>query len=55
VEWLSATSDTFLAGAESTEILSGSGSNIGEKLEDDASSRGAADGHVEENSRVRHG
>ena len=52
VEWLAATTDSFLAGAESTEILSGSGSDIGKKLEDDASSVLAADGHIEENFGV---
>lgn len=55
VEWFAAAADSFLAGAESTEILSGAGSDIGEKLEDDASSRVAADAHVEENLRVSHG
>lgn len=55
VERLATTTDSFLASAESTEILSGSGGDIGIKLEDDASSGLAADGHVEENLRVCHG
>lgn len=55
VEWFATATDSFLAGAESTEILGGAGSDIGEKLEDDASGRGATDGHVEENLRVSHG
>lgn len=36
------------------EILSGFGHNVGTQLHDNAASGSAADGHVEEDFRVRH-
>lgn len=54
VERLAALSDSFLAGAESSEILGGPRDDVGVELHDDPANRCAADGHVEEDLRVCH-
>ena len=55
VQRLAAAPDAFLAGAEGAEILGGAGSGVGVELHHDPAGGLAADGHVEEDSRVSHG
>ena len=54
VERLAAPTDSLLASAEGAEVLGGAGSGVGEELEHDPTGGLAADGHVEEDSRVWH-
>ena len=54
VEGLAAPPGALLAGAERAEVLGGAGSHVGIELHHDAAGRLTADGHVEEDLRVRH-
>lgn len=54
VEGLAAPPYALLAGAKRAEVLGGAGSDVGVELHHDAASRLTADGHVEEDLRVRH-
>ncbi|KAI5402322.1 hypothetical protein KIW84_050075 [Lathyrus oleraceus] len=51
---LPASADSFLAGAECTEVISGERSGISVKLHDNTARGLASDGHIEENFRVGH-
>lgn len=53
-EGLARLAHALLAGAESAEVLSGLGDDVGEELKDDAASSNTADGDIEENTRVDH-
>lgn len=54
VERLAGAAVPLLAGAERAKVLRRLGHDVGEELHHDPSGRLAADGHVEENLRVRH-
>jgi len=45
---------SLLAGAQGTKVLGSPGNDVGLELHDNATSGGTANGHVEENFRVRH-
>ena len=46
--------ETLLAGAESSEVLGGSGNDIGAKFHDNFTGGSTTDGHIEENSWKGH-
>jgi len=54
VERLAAATDSLLTGAKGAEVLGGAGSDVGVELKHDPAGGLAADGHVEEDLRVRH-
>ena len=54
VERLASPTDSLLTGAEGAEVLGGAGSGVGEELKHDPAGGLAADGYVEEDSRIRH-
>jgi len=54
VEWRVLVAESLLAGSQSSEVLSGLGGHILEKLEGDSSKRLLVGGDIEINSRVGH-